>query len=115
MKTNKKYRKWIKSTVFDLPYSALFKTVNFIEPSSNKSLIWSRIIFGAFSLISSIASSYYGIASFLNSFINNELFKGCVSFFLVFIFIWGANRLLFDTWRIEEERPDFMDSWSKEE
>lgn len=79
--------------------------------TNNNCLRWAKILFGTFSIIASIASSYSAISAYLKTFIENEGLTGVFSFFLVLIFIWGAIQFLFDTWIIDPGWTDFLDNW----
>jgi hypothetical protein len=103
-----KYLRRITASVLNLPFSV--KSVNIsVNPliASNKYLRWAVISIRIFSFIFIISSSYCGIFGFLDTPIENEVLKGILSFFLVFFFIWGANKLLFTEWAKDREKFDF--------
>ena len=75
--------------------------------TNNKHLRWAKIVFGTLSIIISMASSYFGILGYLDTFVGHEGLKGILSFFLVLLFIWGANKLLFTEWAKDRDKFDF--------
>lgn len=108
MITKNKYLRQITGSLLNLPFSV--KSVNIsVNPliASNKYLRWVLILFRILSFILIIASSYFGIIGFLDTFIGNEVLKGILSFFLVFLFIWGANKLVFTEWSKDPNAFDF--------
>lgn len=99
MITKNKFLRWITASVLNLPFSVKSINISIIPAiASNKYLRWAVITFRTFSFIFIIASSYCGIFGFLDTSIENEILKGILSFFLVLLFIWGANKFLFTEW-----------------
>jgi len=78
--------------------------------TKNKYLRWVKIVFGTFSIIASIASSYYGILAHLETVSENEGLTVILSFFLVLLFIWGSLSLS-NTWIIDPGRSEFLNTW----
>jgi hypothetical protein len=108
MLTKNKYLRRITGSVLNLPFSV--KAVNIsVNPliASNKYLRWTVILLRILSFILMIASSYFGIIGFLDTSIGNEVLKGILSFCLVFLFIWGANQLVFTEWAKDPRACDF--------